>query len=673
MDGAYVLTITDGNSCQLITDTLMLESPEELITSVLEVGPIKCKGEATGFIELQTHGGVPPYEFTWDNLDQITESVFDIPAGNYRVQIQDANDCSIETTVSLEEPATLDVAVDLNVGDVCSGDTTNLLRADVGGGTPPYRYLWNNGMETSSIQNVIPGDYSVEVADANNCIEVAPTIKVKDASIQLKLDSFYIKNVSCNGAQDGAMTALVSGGRAPYTYHFSNNYRVTTLADSVSSTGLPVARNYRVTITDRNGCVVVSENKRVSQPAILSVSMTDIQTVTCVNGTDGAILVNASGGTAPYQFVWLNEKGDTVSVEEDLMNAGTGTYDLLMSDQNGCEQSLQDIRLGTSGEAIQMVDSLTQVFAPLCREGDEGAIILTIRGGQPPYEYNWSNGSSQEDLSNLAAGSYTLTVTDANNCSEVFPPFQVSEPDVPVLEPSLRVIDVSCFGEDNGSAFALVSGGVPPYNYSWEMEDRPVGGNSDTLRNLQAGNYTMAVTDRNECRKELRFTLLEPEELVVQINIIPPLDTMESTALQAIVMGGTPDFSFNWNSGENSDRILAADGSNFAVSVTDANGCSAQDTVFLTTVFESDLLTEVKVFPNPASTQAQIQVELERGTSLDLELLDISGRRLIRRASSKADFHQFQLDLSGLKSGEYIIRLRNARDLIYSGMLFVIE
>lgn len=183
----------------------------------------------------------------------------------------------------------------------------------------------------------------------------------------------------------------------------------------------------------------------------------------------------------------------------------------------------------------------------------------------------------------------------------------------------------------------------------------------------------MAVTDRNECRKELSFSLMEPEELAVQINIIPPLDTMESTALQAIVMGGTPDFSFDWNTGENTDRIRAADGSNFSVSVTDANGCTAQDTAFLTSVFESDLLTEVKIFPNPASAWAQVQVELAHGTSLDLELLDISGRQLTRSASSKGSFHQFQLDLSGLKSGEYILRLKHAKDLIYSGMLIVIE
>jgi subtilisin-like proprotein convertase family protein len=673
MDGSYVLTITDGNACQLIADTLVLESPEELTASVLEVGPIKCKGEATGFIELQTSGGVPPYEFNWDNLEQNTESVFDIPAGSYRVQVQDANDCSIETTVSLQEPELLDVAVDLNVGDVCSGDTTNLLRAEVEGGTPPYRYLWNNGLETNSIQNVVSGDYSVEVADANNCVEAAPTIKVKDASIQLRLDSFYVKDVSCNGAKDGILTARVSGGRAPYSYHFSNNFRLTTSADSLSATGLPVARNYRVTITDRNGCVVVSDNKGISQPAILSVSLKDIRPVTCVNGSDGMITVNASGGTGPYNFIWQNEAGDTVSVEENLMNVGTGIYDLSMVDQNGCEESLSGIRLGTSADAIQIVDSLTQVFSPLCREGDEGAIVLTIRGGQPPYEYNWSNGSNQEDLNSLAAGTYALTVTDANNCSESFPAFQVTEPDVPVLEPSLRTTDVSCFGEDDGSAFAQVLGGVPPYNYAWQLEDSPIGGNSDTLRNLTAGNYSIAVTDRNECRKELSFTLIEPEELAVQINLIPPLDTMESTILQAIVMGGTPDFNFSWSTGENTDRVTAVDGSNFSVSITDANGCTAQDTVFLTSVFESELLTQVKVFPNPASGQAYIQVELAHRASLELELLDLSGRRLIRQPASKGKSHQFQLDLSGLKSGEYILRLKNARGLIYSGLLIVVE
>ncbi len=672
-DGNYVLTITDGNSCRLITDTLVLKSPEVLTASVLEVGPIKCKGEATGFIELQTSGGVQPYQFDWDDLNRNTESVFDIPAGDYRVQVQDANDCSTELTVSLEEPSSLDVAIDLNVGDVCSGDTTNLLRAEVDGGTPPYKYKWSNGLDFVSIQNVIPGDYSVEVADANNCVESAPTIKVKDASIQLKLDSFFVKDISCNGAQDGELTAMVSGGRAPYAYHFSNNYRITTLSDSVTSTGLPVARNYRVTITDRNGCVVISESKRITQPSILSVSLMDIQPVSCPNGSDGAIMVNPSGGTAPYTFVWLNEEGDTISLEKDLMNVGVGSYDLLIKDQNDCSQSLLGLSVGSSGEAIRLVDSLTQIFSPLCREGDEGAIILTIRGGRPPYEYNWSNGSSQEDLNNLAAGTYSLTVTDANNCTESFPAFQITEPDVPVLDPSLRVIDISCFGEDNGSAFALVSGGVPPYNYSWEREGASIGGNTDTLRNLIAGNYIMTVTDRNECQKELSFSLVEPEELSVQINIIPPLDTMESTALQAVVIGGTPAYNFNWSTGEDTERIMAADGTGFSVTITDGNDCTARDTVFLTSVFESALLTEVKVFPNPAVQQASVQLSLSAGQAIELALLDVSGKQVLRRTSSKQAYHEFALNLEGLKSGEYILRLRSGKDLIYSGMLLIVR
>ncbi len=672
-DGFYVLTITDGNSCQLITDTLVLKSPEPLVSTVIDVGPIKCKGEATGFIELQTTGGIPPYQFDWDDLEQETESVFDIPAGSYRVQVKDANDCSFETNITIEEPQVLNVAIDLNVGNICSGDTTNLLQAEVFGGTPPYKYLWNNGTVAKSIQNVSPGDYSVEVTDANNCAEAAPTIKVKDASIQLSLDSFYVDDISCNGASDGQMTAKVSGGRAPYTFHFSNNHRVTTLDDSVVCTGLPVARNYRVTITDRNGCTIISENKSINQPAILSVSLNNIKDVTCVGGADGAVFVNPVGGTGPYTYKWTNSAGDSISNTPSLMNVEIGTYELLLMDKNGCERTLSNLTVRDNGNPLNLVDSLLQIFPAKCKEGDEGAILLTLTGGKPPFEYNWSNGSTFEDQTQLGAGTYTLTVTDADNCTTVFPTFEIEEPDLPILEPALQVIDASCFGAVDGKALSLATGGLAPYSYLWQRDGQTIPGSVDSVTNLRAGTYKMVVVDQNECRKELSFSVGQPDSLSVQINIIPPISQEESTLLRAIAFGGVPNYQYRWSNGKIGSEIEGIGGVQFGVTVTDENQCTAEDEVMLTSVFESDLLNEVKLFPNPALDIAQARVFLKESRSLHLEIFDLSGKRLLRLASAKQMQHQFQLDLSSFGGGEFIVRISSNKELLYSGLLLIIE
>jgi len=672
-DGQYVLTITDGNSCRLVTDTLVLKSPEPLVSSILDVGPIKCKGEATGFIELQTTGGVPPYRFDWDDIDQTTESVFDLPAGEYRVQVRDDNDCSFETTVRIEEPQTLEVGIDLNVGDICSGDTTNLLDAEVAGGTPPFKYLWNNGKETESIRNVAPGDYSVEVTDANNCAEVAPTIKVKDASIQLELDSFYAEDISCYGASDGKLTARVSGGRAPYTFHFSNNYRVTTSEDSVVAEGLSAGRNYRVTITDRNGCVIVSERKPVNQPSILSLSLDEVRPVTCFNGADGAIFVNPSGGTGPYSYSWSNSEGERVSEEVQLDNVGPGVYSLRVEDSRGCSRSISGIEVDAVGSPVNLVDSLVQVFPVRCRGGDEGAILLTFNGGKAPYRYEWSNGSGNEDLSGLSAGSYTLTLTDDDGCVNTFPPFEITEPDALVLEPGLMVRDVSCFEASDGRVQAMVQGGLPPYNLSWLKGQEPLAEEVDTLAGLEAGSYTLVVTDQNDCRKEQDFEVLQPDSLKVQINIIPPVEPDGEPSLRAVAFGGSPDYSFMWSNGEKGVEIMGMEGASFSVTVEDANNCVAQDTVFLTSVFESEQIEEVKVFPNPATDQALVEVMLTKSSAVRLEMFDLSGRQLLHQPSGRQRAHRFELDVGGWNAGEYLIRIRQGNEILYAGKLVVIE
>ncbi len=672
-DGQYRLTITDGNQCRLVTDTLTLQSPEPLISRVLEVGPIKCKGEATGFIELETSGGASPYRFTWDGLDQNTESVFDIPAGTYRVVVRDANNCTFETTIPIQEPQVLDVAIDLNVGDICSGDTTNLLRAQVAGGTPPYQYSWNNGKDTREIANVSPGDYVVAVTDANNCEEQAPTIKVKDASIQLQMDSFYVKDISCNGATDGQATAQISGGRAPYTFHFSNNYRIITNEQEATAMDLPAARNYRVTITDGNGCVIVSENKTVRQPPVLSIALGEIRSVTCFEGSDGRILVNVNGGNTPYHYSWLDGAGDTISREAILDSVPVGMYSLILEDNNGCRRSLSDIQVGGGGTSVRLVDSLVQVFDVRCTGAEEGSIFITLTGGKPPYRYQWSNGSGNEDQSQLLPGPYSLTVTDKDNCSFIFDEFVIEEPAAPVLEPILSVTDVQCHGAADGEAVARPEGGMPPYNISWLKDGESILQNADTLSTMGPGTYRMVIIDQNECRKEVDFNIDQPDSLQVQINIIPPAEPGTAHILRAIAAGGTPDYTFTWSTGEQGVEITGDGSGGFGVTVVDANNCISRDSVFLTTTFESVNIREVKIFPNPASTSAQVNVTLENSLPLHLRLLDMSGREILHHASSKQQRHQFLIDLSALRSGEYIVRLSNGKAVVYTGKLLIVK
>ncbi|MEL7119757.1 MAG: T9SS type A sorting domain-containing protein [Bacteroidota bacterium] len=653
---SYVITITDDNECVYVSDSIVLSYPKELVEKVIDVGSIKCRGEQTAFIEIDAEGGTFPYDYLWLDNNTTEQNRIDIGAGLYTVVISDANDCTVETQINIEEPPQLEVAIDLLLGEICSGDSSNVLDALVDGGVGPYEYFWSNRSTSKTLVNVPSNDYSVLVTDANRCQVASPSVKVRDGSEQLQLDSFFVTEVSCRGLEDGTMTAQISGGRAPYSYHFSNNHKLTTTDISVTCVDLPVSRGYQVTITDRNGCITTSDRVPLSEPQLLTVNVREVNDVKCFQGSDGAITVNVAGGTAPYFYSWRDSVGNLLSNLTSLTNVPIGKYDLQIVDERGCTSLLEDIIVDGKDNPVRLVDSLTVISDVKCLGAADGSIDVTLVGGKPPFTFSWNNGSNVQDPFNLEAGTYRLTVTDDDTCASILPPIIVSAP-LTSLEAEVIGLDVSCFSSQDGSASANLAGGTAPYALFWENSQQQIFSDDNAVSNLTAGDYFLIVEDDIGCRKRFGFNINEPNPLEVEIIQVPPIAPDTPLRLFADASGGTPLYNYLWNTGQNSAEIITTEEFDFAVTVSDANNCTTSDSLFLVSVVDQSLVSSAKVFPNPAIHQVTLSMDLTTPTELQLELRDVTGALMMRQALGKIKQLRHAINVDNLAGGLYWIQV----------------
>ena len=657
--GDYVLTITDFNDCTFISDTITLENPPSLEIEVNSVENISCNGDASGSIEITASGGVPPYTYNWTGTESNLSTAFNLDAGNYSLVVLDANDCPIENTFTIEEPLALQVEVTINQGAICE-DTDNKLLAEVSGGTAPYQYLWSNGATDSCLVDVAPGDYNLSLTDANNCTQIINSIKVRETFEELQLDSFIVSDITCNGAADGAMTAFISGGAPPYRFHFSNNHIVDTTATRVTCSNLPLDFDYRVTVSSlTTGCSVVSQTEAVLEPPLLIINLDSSNFVNCFGGLDGAIYVSATGGTPNYNFEWfeVNDPETLISTNEDLVNIPSGTYFAVVRDANACTDTLTPVSIGNANEVLEIVEPLTMIQDVACKGDSTGSINITPSGGSPPYSFEWSNGAISQDIFNLAAGIYTLTLTDSDTCRLIFPLFEVEEPLTGITIES-ELTHLLCKEIEDGAITLSVSGGTEPYSYVWQFEDEFLDADSCTISNLEDGSYFVAIQDDSNCTAIESFELTAPPLFEVNIDLDPPMPPNNGMA-EALAEGGVPDYRFMWNTGAESQTIEINSGGIFSVTVTDENDCVAVDSAFLVNTLEVNPLSALEVYPNPSTGKVFIETNFNQITKLELEVYNILGERIEQYLFESLNGKVLNIDLSSSPPGLYIFVFRD--------------
>lgn len=354
------------------------------------------------------------------------------------------------------------------------------------GGTQPYSYLWSDNQTSDTAFNLVAGNYRVTITDFNNCTDTTNVTIIEPTILSLSINS---ENLTCFQNSSGSAKAIISGGTSPYSYLWSNNEST----DSIQNLAAGV---YRVTVTDLNNCTLI-DSVTIIEPTILSSNTFTIDNVSCFGLNDGQGLVVPSGGTTPYNYIWSNSHtGDTIS------NLAVGTYTVTVSDANSC--SLIDSIIILEPTVLSI--STTVSSNTSCNGLSDGQAVVTATGGTAPYSYFWNNNQISDTATSLAAGTYLVTVTDVNSCSQI-DSVTITEP--LTLQASIASgTNVSCNGFNDGRAVVSGQGGTLPYSYLWN--DNQI---ADTALNLVAGNYRVTITDANNCSDTTSISITEPAVL----------------------------------------------------------------------------------------------------------------------------------------------------------------
>ena len=541
--GAHSVKVTDGNGC---TDSLSFQVPNQGGLSVVldsSQNP-SCPGSADGFAQLSILGGMPPYQVFWKNGDT-SLSTHTLAAGGVFATVLDANGCRDSLFFSLQNPDSLKISLDSLASPGCAGNFSGFIAISVSGGSTPYQILWNTNDTVSVLNHLGAGSYTAVVSDARGCFSTFSTPLVPAPGVSLALDS--LSGASC-GASNGFARLSVSGGAPPFSIQWSNGAAGFS-TDSLSP-GAAFAK-----ITDANSCTDSLSFLLPSADSLFAI-FDSISHPHCAGDSSGFLSVSASGGTAPYSFLWTNNL--TLPAQNNL---AAGNYGVTVSDARGCSFFLS----ANLAAADSLEISLKNKTDASCHGANDGNISLQINGGQKPYSIQWSNGQSDSNSVHLYAGTHLVTITDANGCS-VSDSFQINEPALLALQMD-SAGGASC-GISNGWAQLSVTGGRAPYSFSWAG-----GGSGDLATGMPGGNYQAWVTDSSGCT----------DSMMVQIASSPPISVIVDSLAAPLCAGQNSGFisvaapagaSFAWSDGGAQNPRYQINSGPGHVWVTDGNGCA---------------------------------------------------------------------------------------------------
>jgi gliding motility-associated-like protein len=562
--GTYTVTVTDARGCT-VAATGTVTQPTLLTVNATRTNAT-CFGTPTGTALGTPSGGTSGYSFSWSNGTVLQQAV-GLVAGIYTVTTTDANNCSATASVTISQPTALTTTIS-NTPATCSGVNNGTATVVPSGGTIPYQFTWSNGQNTNTANNLAPQNYSVTVTDANLCTSVAQTnITAPDAVVL----GFSQDSVTCRGGSNGSATVVPTGGNAPYTYIWSVPQTTSTI------TNLPSGL-YTVTVRDFTGCVEIG-SVFVLQPDVL-LTFGSSTPVSCFGRTDGRAKIDVTGGTPPYSYLW--NIGETFP---GIINKTAGTYTVTVTDAAGCTIT-QTVTIGTPSEIVANIST----SPVLCYDGSTGSIQSQITGGAGGYFITWTGpnqfASNDNNLSDLYAGTYNLSVSDANGCS-MTRSVQVTQPTAPLQAYPYLVSDTICFDAADGATRMNVIGGTTPYAYTWDDSLRQT---SLVANGLEAGVYRVTVTDANGCYVIDSTYILQKAPIFAYIEQVLPSchDGTDGYAEVSFISYGSVEetdrsiFSYRWSTNPAQLNIRAVGlsaNATYLVTVTDRNGCSTTQTI----------------------------------------------------------------------------------------------
>lgn len=488
--GVYSVLITDTqNGCTSTANVTVVQNPS--VTALASAQIANCFGSNDGSVSVTAGGGNGAFTYVW-NTGATTATVNNLGSGVYLVTVTDGEGCTATATATVNQPEPISVNATATP-QTANGAADGTATANPAGGTPGYTYLWSNSGTTATITGLLPGSYTVTVTDTHNCTAVAVvTVNAYNCTIQATGIS---ENVSCAGANNGSAAIVVSNGASPFAYSWNTGATTSSIANLAPGT-------YSGTATDAANCpTVLLFTITQPDPLLANASSTN---ASGPGTNDGSVTAGPTGGTTPYTYSW-----NTGATTATVTNLGAGMYSVTVTDDNDCTAT-QTVEV-LAGNCGLLTDFL--VVNPLCNGLSNGQATVLLTGGSGPFTYDWSSGGSNATETGLAAGAYTVTVTDVNGC-EVTDDVTLTNP--PLLSIALdTVVNTSCINTPAGSATVTALGGTGVIAINWNN-----GQTGPTAINLTAGTYTAVATDENGCSAMVSATVeaVDQEAPVIVAN-----------------------------------------------------------------------------------------------------------------------------------------------------------
>ncbi len=585
--GLYTVTVTDlSTGCSEVASGT-LGQPAPLSSNSVVVNPASCSGICDGIITYEAEGGVPfpgpAYQYAWENLSNNISVVSgtdnpivlaNVCAGDYQITFTDSRGCTATEVVTVTDLRELGVNQNVIQNVSCFGGNNGAITLSVTETVPTgnaYTATWtpvggNSGGVSPNFaySGLTAGTYIFNAVDNLGC-SVSDTIMITQPA-QLRIDSLGQSNPICAQPNSGSIAINAAGGTGFGTYIFNWNPPATNVQNP---SGLPFGM-YTVTVTDANNCSITRTfNLLEPTPPNISVTQTPLK---C--GGDGALTASSPSGLI---YVWKDINGVVIDSTQTIDSLIGGDYVITVLDPGGCI----GMDTFTLAGVIPMSFSDTTLSQPTCNGFSDGDIAIGIQDGQPPYtSYAWTPQTpplpNSSVIFNVAAGTYTVTVTDNVGCTLVGT-FQLDEPPaiVNTFSPAVTA-RVSCFGICDGEATPIVQyNSVPPTSgiFTFQWSD----GSSDSLRNtLCAGLNFVTITDGDNCFVVDTVDITTPPQISGTTTTTDALCFGDDTGTASVspAGGNGSPYTFVWNTGATTANVTGLQAGPFTVTITDKDGCT---------------------------------------------------------------------------------------------------
>ena len=579
----YTATVRDAHLC-VKTIVFTIYQPTILVAALQGTTNVKCFGGNDGTATITINGGTPTYIGTL-GAQTVSSSPYTfttLAAGNYTITATDANACTTTVTANITEPTQLVLNLLGTTPTTCFGGNDGGINVNANGGTPAYLYSLNGGTPQASgnFTNVNGALNVVAVVDANMCIDTLH-INVPQPPQTIFLDTAVV-DVNCFGGNNGSIDLTVTGTTGPWTFVWNTGPTSEDLA------GL-IAGIYQVTVTDNLGCTGTGiDSIVIAQPAVLALTQVT-QNVSCFGGSNASITVTATGGVPAYVYAWSSGQNTA-----QISNLSIGSFNITVTDAHNCTVALSNI-IVTQPALLTVSTVANQVSCP---GFSDGSVIATPIGGTPAYNYNWNPAAPNAAIdANVPAGVYNVTVTDANSCTATSTNTVIQLPGIVVLA---DIHNVLCDPLHNGYIDLSAQTFNPPATYLWSN-----GATTQDITSLYIGNYSVTITDANNCSVDTSFTVLNDSAFVVVASPHQTvIDLGESVDIVATISGGTLA-NIIWTP---SEFLSCGDCLNpnaspvnsiyYIATATSDSGCVASDKVVITVVPDYSIFIPNVFTPN---------------------------------------------------------------------------